>query len=363
MKRLVLLAPLFTGCSWGGGLSGGGSAQSAATASALGGVKGTGSALVCTGSAKVTGFAADGTLQCAADESGSGLPADPTACGANQFVTDQNASGVLSCAQPAFSNLSGSATDGQIPNTITIDLSSAATALAANPANCADATHFSTGVNASGVADCEAIADADVPNTITLDNLTQVTTRAISDTTGVLAGSRGGVGVALPTCSGTDKLTSNGTQVSCAVDQGGAGSGAPRIHVPMAASVLPNVLAAGAAPADNCTLTLSNLASTKRLVGSQVLVTMTGFANATGVFRLKNAGGQSGQISCQIRNLTDSTTLIGSTNVTTGTVCVTATGTASGLALTGVKQFACECSNATATDDPLLGYCGLELAP
>ena len=42
---------------------------------------------------------------------------------------------------------------------------------------------------------------------------------------GVLAGAGGGVGVALPTCSGTDKLTANGTQVSCAADQTGGGGG------------------------------------------------------------------------------------------------------------------------------------------
>jgi hypothetical protein len=36
------------------------------------------------------------------------------------------------------------------------------------------------------------LVDADVANTITLDNLTQVTTRAIADTTGTLAVSRGG---------------------------------------------------------------------------------------------------------------------------------------------------------------------------
>ena len=45
-----------------------------------------------------------------------------------------------------------------------------AAALAANPANCATATHFATGINAAGVADCEAISDADVPDTITASN-------------------------------------------------------------------------------------------------------------------------------------------------------------------------------------------------
>jgi hypothetical protein len=40
---------------------------------------------------------------------------------------------------------------------------------------------------------------------------------------GVLAGARGGIGVALPTCTGNDKLTANGSQVSCATDQTSGG--------------------------------------------------------------------------------------------------------------------------------------------
>jgi hypothetical protein len=165
-------------------------------------------------------------------------------------------------------------------------------------------------------------------------------------------------------------LNFTGAGVSC-VDNAGSsrtdctiagGSGAPRTHITLATSVLPNVLAAGAAPADNCTLALTNLNTTMRQVGTQVNVKMDDFGNARGIFRLKNAGGQSGQISCQIRNLTDSTTLIASTDVTTSTTCTTAEGTATP-ALTGVKQFACECSNSTGTNDPLLAYCGLELSP
>jgi hypothetical protein len=71
-----------------------------------------------------------------------------TSCGASQYTISLNASGVASCSQPTFSDIGGTATDGQIPNTIT------------------------------------------------LDNLTQVTTRAIADTTGTLTVSRGGTGSA-----------------------------------------------------------------------------------------------------------------------------------------------------------------------
>src|SRR3990167_1335151 len=51
-------------------------------------------------------------------------------------------------------------------------------ALAADPADCVTSTHFAVGVTAAGVAACEAIADADVPNTITVDLATTVTTNA-----------------------------------------------------------------------------------------------------------------------------------------------------------------------------------------
>lgn len=94
-----------------------------------------------------------------------------------------------------------------------------------------------------------AHVDADIPNTITLDNLTQVTTRAISDTSGTLLVPRGGSGLTavaanqlyvgtgvdtftaktLPSCSnGTnDKLLYNNStnEFSCGTDGGGGGGG------------------------------------------------------------------------------------------------------------------------------------------
>lgn len=58
-----------------------------------------------------------------------------------------------------------------------------ATALAADPADCATSTHFAVGIIASGVATCEAIADADVPNTITIDLATLASTVTVVDGT------------------------------------------------------------------------------------------------------------------------------------------------------------------------------------
>jgi hypothetical protein len=42
---------------------------------------------------------------------------NPAPCGANLFATDQAADGTLVCTQPAFSNLTGAATAGQLPAT------------------------------------------------------------------------------------------------------------------------------------------------------------------------------------------------------------------------------------------------------
>lgn len=47
------------------------------------------------------------------------LSSDPADCGANSFANVIAANGDLTCAQPAFTDLSGAATDAQIPDTIT----------------------------------------------------------------------------------------------------------------------------------------------------------------------------------------------------------------------------------------------------
>lgn len=87
------------------------------------------------------------------------------ACGANQFETGDNDNAAPSCSQPSFSNLSGSATDAQIPNTISLN----------------NLTQITTR-NFSAMQG--SVTDAQVPNTITLSNITQITTRPITSLTG-----------------------------------------------------------------------------------------------------------------------------------------------------------------------------------
>ena len=95
------------------------------------------------------------------------------ACGANTWVSTLNDNAAPTCTQPAFSNLSGSATDAQVPNTITIDLASAATALAADPADCA-ANTFAQSIATSGALTCAGIATADLPTAHKTEQFTYV---------------------------------------------------------------------------------------------------------------------------------------------------------------------------------------------
>jgi hypothetical protein len=127
------------------------------------------------------------------------LAADPSACGANLFATDQNASGTLTCTQPAFSNLSGAATDAQVPNTITVDL--ATTAATANSGDSATA-FFSTGT----IEAARLPADDDVPDA------GEVTWAAIADDLG---------------CTGSQAVRRNGGDAAWECYTPSAGGGGP----------------------------------------------------------------------------------------------------------------------------------------
>jgi hypothetical protein len=102
--------------------------------------------------------AAEGCTALSASNAGTAtaLAANPTDCAANQFATTIAANGNLTCA---------GLTDADVPNNITVDV---ATALAANPTDCA-ANQFATTIAASGNLTCAALTDADVPNSITVD--------------------------------------------------------------------------------------------------------------------------------------------------------------------------------------------------
>lgn len=136
------------------------------------------------------------------------LAADPADCAANQFADAIAASGALTC---------NAVVDADVPNTITIDLAATATALAANGANCA-AGEIALGVDTAGAVEgCYQPAEADITD---LDHLTEVEAR-----TGLIEnGSAEMTGETIGTaCAENQILKANATGgLDCAADAGGA---------------------------------------------------------------------------------------------------------------------------------------------
>lgn len=122
------------------------------SAGAIGGVR----SLTCTGTDKLSAIGTDGIPVCSADQTSqgggaawgeitgtlgaqtdlqsaldgkeaSGTFSGVGACAANQWASTLNDGGAPTCTQPGFGNLSGAATDAQVPNNITVDLATAAT--------------------------------------------------------------------------------------------------------------------------------------------------------------------------------------------------------------------------------------------
>jgi hypothetical protein len=112
----------------------------------------------------LNGKQASGSYQAAGSYSGVGP------CAANQWASTLNASGAPTCTQPAFSNLSGAVTDAQVPDNITVSLAATAAALAANGGNCSG-NNFAVGVDASGVGECAQPAFSNLSGTATIAQL------------------------------------------------------------------------------------------------------------------------------------------------------------------------------------------------
>jgi hypothetical protein len=74
-----------------------------------------------------------GTDTSGAAPTATALAANGANCAGNNFALGVDASGAAECAQPAFSNLSGTATDAQVPDILTLNLpSSTLTGITAN---------------------------------------------------------------------------------------------------------------------------------------------------------------------------------------------------------------------------------------
>jgi hypothetical protein len=153
---------------------------------------------------------------------------------------------------------------------------------------------FGSPDGSNGQPDFRAIVDADIPNTITLTNLTQITNRAFSDTTGTVTVARGGLNLtataddsvpvgdsasaytarALPSCSNgtTSKLLYNTTTntFSCGTDQTGSGSfTATEVEIDW------DTCKVGDGPSSICRATITDAAVSS---SSKILITQSGNA-------------------------------------------------------------------------------------
>src|SRR5680860_402206 len=101
------------------------------------------------------------------------LSSDPTDCAANQFAQSIVASGDLTCAAIA---------DADVPDSITIDLAATATALASDPTSCS-ANLFVTDIAANGTLSCFGVSGSNfVNNTLTFLDVSYAETLASSPT-------------------------------------------------------------------------------------------------------------------------------------------------------------------------------------
>lgn len=130
------------------------------------------------------------------------LAANGANCSGNNFALGVDASGIGECAQPAFSNLSGSATDGQIPNNITVDLATASSTL--SPGRTINGTAFDGSSNITVTAAADTLTGNTLASGVTASSLTSVGTLSSLNVSG-----RIGVGTTL-TAANTGLSVMNG---------------------------------------------------------------------------------------------------------------------------------------------------------
>lgn len=164
----------------------GGTGAGALTCGAGQALTSNGTAQSCTGTITASDLVCAGT--CVADGELASNYSGVGACGANTWASTLNDNAPPTCTQPAFSNLSGSASDSQIPDTISIDW----TGLQSYPTGCTNQFVRTIG-----------------------DTLTCESVSLTADVTGTLPQARGGTGAGALTCTNVQQLTSNGAAYSC----------------------------------------------------------------------------------------------------------------------------------------------------
>lgn len=163
------------------------------------------------------------------------LAADPAACPASQFGTDTDTAGALTCSQVNFTDLAGAATDAQVPDTITIDLAATATALASDPSAC-PAGQYGTDTTAQAVLVCSqvdfselsgAATDAQVPDSITVDLATAASALAADGgncAAGLGAGGTDAAGAAQDCTDYEEDLADSAGLAAALADETGTGA-------------------------------------------------------------------------------------------------------------------------------------------
>lgn len=155
-----------------------------------------------------------------------------SSCGANQYATNASASGILTCAQVATNQLSGTITNAQLASTYSgvgaCGANTFATTLNGNAAPTCSAVNDATGALKGGVVLTGDLSGTASSPSVVDDshNHTGTTISALDTgdiTTGILVQARGGTGTGALTCAAGDFLTSNGTAYSCATPPAGGG--------------------------------------------------------------------------------------------------------------------------------------------
>ena len=168
----------------------------------------------------------NGTIfTCATDGGGGGGASDLNGLSDVTLTTPADGSLLLyeaTAAQWIDNSMSGDCT---ILDTGAIECTQA-DALESDPANCGVATQFAVGITNTGVATCEAIADADVPSILTLELEASPLTNLLDDEVLVGTGPAAGTYTQLQNCDDTTgKLDWNGTGFTCVTDATGGGGG------------------------------------------------------------------------------------------------------------------------------------------
>lgn len=282
-------------------------------------------------------------LQASGSYSGVGV------CGANTWASTLAAGNAPTCSQPAFASLSGTATDAQ--------LASSYSGVGACGAN-----QWASTLNDNAAPSCTQPAFTNLSGAASISQGGTTETASTEDAVLVGSSTTDWVPKVLPSCSNatTSKLLYDSTTntFSCGADQTGAAGGLTCVSFlpwsPCNESSVTSCTVSGI----GCVATVNMTALGQK--GSTFLVDMDRFTHAKVRYTGALAAAQTGVVTVNLRNYTDSTNDI-ATSFSSGTTCADRTSATTDLtAKTGMKVFGLQIGDATITDDPLLSGVSVE---